>query len=436
MHAHRIAAVVRRVLVAAVLVSLFSLGSYPAQAREKVIYNMTSSADYPESVLVADSNGVLYGTASTGGSTNNGAIFSLTPPGKRQSKWTETILYNFQGGSDGSFPTAGLTPDGSGGYYGTTAAGGDGPCEAVGGGSAGCGTVYHLTPGEGQAWTETVIYAFQGGNDGERPMDRLLLDSATGVLYGTTYGSLAGGQGYRAGTVFSLTPAGQNWTLTVLYAFTGGADGGFPFGNLIADSTGDLYGTTSAGGDGGDGTVFELTPGQNNWTETVLYSFLGWYFSDGSNPSAGLIFDASGNLYGGTDGGGYLNYGTVFELSPSGGGSWTETVIYSFDGEKHGAFVDDDVIMDAKGDIYGVTAAGGKSNDGTLFKLTPPDEGQNAWKEKNLVVFDGTDGSYSGSGLLPLKVGQKTVLYGDTFTGGSSNDGVVYEITASGFSFP
>jgi uncharacterized repeat protein (TIGR03803 family) len=424
-----------RVLIAAIVASALLLAAHPSQAKETVIYNLTTSADSPESVLVADSSGVLYGTGANGGSANDGAVFSLTPPSKGQTNWTETILYNFQGGSDGNFPTAALTPDGSGGYFSTTAYGGDGPCTNF---VPGCGTVFHLTPpGQGQTnWTETVLYRFQG-TDGAHPFDRLMLDRATGVLYGTTY--LGGAS--NAGTVFALTPPSEgqtNWTESVLYSFTGAADGGFPFGYVIADATGTLYGTTSAGGFTGNGTVFKLTPpsgGETNWTETVLYSFLDWGFGDGASPSAGLIFDASGNLYGSTVAGSLRDYGTIFELSPPSGGetNWTEKVIYAFGGGKDGALATSDLIMDANGAIYGTTAAGGSSNDGTAFRLKPPGEGQTAWTEKLLVSFNGADGSYQFSGLLPLKIGKQVVLFGNTFLGGSSGLGVVYEITNSGF---
>lgn len=429
--------------IAAIAVSALLLAAHPAQAGEKVIYNLTTSAWAPEDEFVADSNGVLYGTAAGGGSASLGAVFSLTPPGKGHTTWTETDIYQFQGGSDGSFPTGALTPDGDGGYFGTTASGGGGPCNVFGNG-AGCGIVFHLTPpGEGQSnWTETVLYQFQG-SDGAYPFDRLTINSSTGVLYGTAY---AGGS-WNAGVVFALTPPSEGqtvWAESVLYSFTGGADGGFPGGYVAADSSGVLYATTTAGGFTGNGTVFKLTPpaeGQTSWTETVLYSFFGFGSSDGTAPDSGLIFDPSGNLYGSTVAGGFLDYGTIFELSPPSGGqtSWTENAIYAFGGEKDGALANSDLIMDASGAIYGTTAAGGKTNNGTVFKLTPPGEGQSAWTEKLLATFNGIDGGYPVSGLLAQKVGKKVVLYGNTFNGGGTSCpgdcGAAYEITGSGFTF-
>ncbi|MGD0824963.1 MAG: choice-of-anchor tandem repeat GloVer-containing protein [Terriglobales bacterium] len=425
-----------RVLIATIVVSIVLLAAQAARAKEVVIANLTGGN--PESVLIADSNGVLYGTFAGGGfETGIGSVFSLTPPAPGQSNWTETILYHFLGGNDGNSPLAGLTSDGSGGFFGTTVYGGGGPCENPSA-PPGCGTVFHLSPpGQGQTnWTETVLYRFQGP-DGALPFGRITLDSATGVLYSTCY--LGGAS--NAGTVFALTPPSQgqtDWTESVLYSFTGAADGGYPFGYLLADSTGALYATTNAGGFTGNGTVFKLTPpsqGQTNWTESVLYSFLGWAYGDGGSPSAGLIFDASGNIYGSTAAGGLRDYGTIFELSPpSGGGTdWTETVLYVFGGGKDGALPAADLVMDAKGAIYSTTAAGGSSNNGTVFKLTPPGSGETAWTEKRLTTFNGSDGSYSDSGLLPLKVGKAVVLFGGTLFGGGDGVGVIYEITGSGF---
>lgn len=433
-------AIARRTLVltVAIVVSVMLLAAKPSQAAETVIYSQTSAAIYPESDLVSDSNGVLYGTTRAGGIDNAGAVFSLTPPAKGQTSWTEAVLYSFQGGTDGDLPTAGLAADGEGGFFGVTSSGGGGPC--VFGSYSGCGVVFHLTPpAQGQTnWTETVLYRFQGP-DGNSPLALVTLDSATGVLYGTTYF----GGASNAGTVFALTPPAEgqtNWTESVLYSFTGANDGGYPFAYVTAGANGSLYGTTTTGGFTGNGTVFLLTPpteGETNWTETVLYSFHGWGYCDAGYPDAGLIADTSGNLYSTTAGGGCNNFGTVFELSPPSGGqtSWTETILYAFAGGKDGAVATNDIIMDANGAIYSTTAAGGKSNNGMVFKLTPPGAGETAWTEKILWSFKGSsgDGAVPYSGLTVGKVGKKVVLFGDTYDGGSNDYGVVYEITGSGF---
>ena len=214
----------------------------------------------------------------------------------------ETVLYRFLGGSDGSYPYASLIADKEGALYGTTPGG---------------GTAFRLTPPtKGQAaWTETVLYSFKGGSDGQGPQSGLTADN-WGALYGTA-----------GDTVFKLTPPSKgHWTETVLHSFTG-SDGSNPSARLIADKEGALYGTTIEGGSScqqnvccqqtfGCGTVFKLTPpdkGQTAWTETVLHSFLGG--SDGKNPRAGLIFDKEGALYGTTQGGGTADSGTVFKLN-------------------------------------------------------------------------------------------------------------------------
>jgi uncharacterized repeat protein (TIGR03803 family) len=199
-----------------------------------------------------------------GGTGNNGTVFKLTPPAKGQTAWTETVLYHFTGGSDGSLPYAGLIADNSGALYGETQQGGSG-CPQVNG----CGTVFKLTPSaKGQtAWTETVLYRFTGGSDGATPRAGLIADKQ-GVLYGTT--TVGGGQSpclrrsaVGCGTVFKLTPPAKGqttWTETVLYRFKGAtSDGSVPFGGLIADNSGALYSTTGVGGTASLGTVFKLT---------------------------------------------------------------------------------------------------------------------------------------------------------------------------------
>ena len=327
----------RRVLVITLAISALLLTTLPSQAKEIVIYNQSSSTAGPAGDLIADSNGTLYGIADGGGAY--GSVYSLTPPATGQTAWTETVLYSFQGGTDGIYPIAGLTPDGQGGFFGTTTQGGTGTCPLFFG-LSGCGTVYRLTPpAQGQtAWTETVLYSFQGGTDGNQPASRLLLEPTTGVLYGITF---IGGT-YGAGTVFALTPPAQgqtNWIETVFHTFTGGSDGGYPFAYLIEDASGALYGTTTGGGYLGYGSAFKMTPpaaGQTDWTETVIHSFGGWGFGDAGSPDAGLVADSSGNLYStAVDGGaGGLNNGAVFELSPPSGGetNWTETILYTFKG--------------------------------------------------------------------------------------------------------
>jgi uncharacterized repeat protein (TIGR03803 family) len=301
---------------------------------ETVIHSFTGGSDgsMPVAGLIADEQGALYGTASGGVSRSCGGcgtVFKLTPPARGQTAWTETVLHTFTGGSDGGIPSAGLIAGKEGTLYGTTEVGG-GRSSCSFAPSAGCGTVFKLTPpAKGQtAWTETVIHSFTGGSDGSDPRAGLIADKQ-GALYGTT---VFGGSrsscslpSAGCGTVFKLTPPAKGqtaWTETVLYGFKGFPDGFTPRAGLIADKQGALYGTTQYGGGinnglGGAGTVFKLTPpatGQTVWTETVIYSFTGG--SDGSNPPAGLIADKQGALYGTTEVGGNNSRGTVFKLTP------------------------------------------------------------------------------------------------------------------------
>ena len=257
------------------------------------------------------------------------ALASLSLAGGALAAPVETVLYRFLGGSDGSFPYAGLIADEKGALYGTTLGGGSGCPQNPNG----CGTVFRLTPPtKGQsAWAETVLYSFKGGSDGQGPSAGLIIDKQ-GALYGTT--ALGGNDcphqvsSNGFGTVFKLTPPAKGqtaWTPTVLYRFfcsqPSCSEGVNPYAGLIADREGALYGTTLSGGSGDNGTVFKLAPpakGQTAWTETVLYRFSGG--SDGADPFAGLIADNQGTLYGTTIGGAGSCFtgsgcGTVFKLN-------------------------------------------------------------------------------------------------------------------------
>jgi uncharacterized repeat protein (TIGR03803 family) len=319
--------------------------------------------------LIGDAAGNLYGTTAIGGvvstacpSRNCGVVFKLGPTG------TETVLHTFAGyPTDGANPFAALLRDAAGNLYGTTNAGGAfSPCFQTLFNN-GCGTVFEVSA----TGTETVLYSFSGGADGADPFAELIRDAA-GNLYGTTVGggpsSVCGG---GCGTVFKLSPSG---TETVLHTFSGGADGGAPVAGLIRDAAGNLYGTTTSGGSvnrlclgDGDtcGVVFRLSP---TGTETVLHSFTR---GDGANPNAGLIADSAGNLYGTTEFGGAYGRGVVFELSrcdsaPSG---YDFKVLYSFTGGADGAFPIARLVRDATGNLYGTTYLGGTYDYGVVFRL-------------------------------------------------------------------
>ena len=275
-----------------------------------------------------------------------------------QAAAADNVLHSFNNnGMDGNNPYAGLIFDAAGNLYGTTS----------GGGTSSDGTVFELTPAAGGTWTEKVLHSFnQNGTDGYEPFAGLIFDAA-GNLYGTTF---AGGT-YDLGTVFELTPAaGGTWTEKVLWSFGNGTDGHKLYAGLIFDAAGNLYGTTVGGGTPDLGTVFELTPAAGGtWTEKVLYNFGGG--TDGTAPYGGLIFDAAGNLYGTTSQGGTSNLGTAFELTPAGGGTWTEKVLHTFGSGTDGVDLVAGLIFDGAGNLYGMTLRGGTYALGTAFELTP-----------------------------------------------------------------
>jgi hypothetical protein len=306
-------------------------------------------------------------------------------------EWKEKVLYSFQSGTDGAYPAGGVVFDKQGNLYGATQQGGGTNCSPM----AACGTVYQLAPPvkQGDPWTETVLHVFQGKqqNDGEFPSGGVIAD-ALGNIYGTSsYGGtgdciLLGIKG-GCGTVFELSPPqskGGKWTYTILYSFKGGKDGYLPFGDLVFDGAGNLYGATFFGGGKGTtcdpyyqycGTVFKLSLPKSKggkWTEKVLHSFAGG--TDGANPNGGLALDSKGNVYGTTNIGGYeggqcgtVGCGTAFELKPptQKGGAWTEKQLHTFAGGNDGAVPVAGMILDSNGNLYGITV-------GTLFRLAPP----------------------------------------------------------------
>ena len=355
------------------------------RGHETLLYTFTGGSDgaIPQAGLLRDSSGVLYGDTYEGGANGAGILFKLTPrPTVCASvlcPWNETILHTFGSSGDGSNPASTLIEDNNGNVYGTAT-----------GEGLDFGTVFKVDPEEYE-----TLYSFMGPPaDGAGPWSPLLLD-ANGNLYGTTNsgGSSSACRG-GCGTVFRLTPNGSGWTETVLYSFSGGADGGGPYAGLVADQHGNLYGTTFNGGGACNcGVVFELTPNQNgSWTESVLWTFTGG--ADGASPYSGMIIDSQGNLYstataGGLAGGcsavGQSGCGVVFELTPSQNGTWTESVLWPFTGGSDGSVPLGPVVMDAQGNLYGAAYYGGDLNAtnpacapngspvgcGTVFKLTP-----------------------------------------------------------------
>jgi uncharacterized repeat protein (TIGR03803 family) len=325
---------------------------------------------------------------------------------------TYTVLHKFTG-ADGRQPYADLILDGAGNLYGTTQAGG--PLR--------CGNVFKLTPNSDGTWTETVLHTFTGP-DGCNVLSRLIFDAA-GNLYGTAY--TGGAQGY--GTVFKLTPESDGtWSVSVLYNFCSScAGGGNPGTTLIFDASGNLYGTTTSGYFSHlNGTVFKLTPNPDgSWTESVLYTF--------NRPvrnlpiPGGLIFDAAGNLYGTTQWGGKIQWGSVFKLAPNPDGTWTMSVLHSFCSRKNctdGALTGDGVIFDASGNLYGVTMIGGAQSQGTVFQLTPNPDG--SWTERVLHNFAYHPASGPRARLIFDLAGN---LYGTASPGDLGAGGTVFKLT-------
>jgi uncharacterized repeat protein (TIGR03803 family) len=386
------------------------------ESDEQVLHSFTGGVDgaNPEAGLIMDNSGNLFGTTWAGGRLGDGAVFKLSAA--TGGGYTESVLYSFMGGPDGMNPVAGLIMDGAGNLYGTT----------IMGGGTDKGVVFELSPATGGGYIESVLVSFNGigfstGSNGGNPEAGLILDSA-GNLYGTTYE----GDIDNAGLVFELSPStGGGYTESVLYGFnytySGITDGADVAGGLVMDSSGNLYGTTQAGGTHGFGIVFELVPGSGGYTESILYNFMG--LSDGGGPQATLLMDSAGNLYGTANNGGSFGYGVAFELSPTSGG-YTESVLYSFTGGVDGAGPWAGLLMDTAGNLYGTTIKGGSHNAGVVFKLSADTSG--GYTESVLYSFTGGgDGGTPQAGLIMDGAGN---LYGTTANGGSSNEGVVFKI--------
>jgi uncharacterized repeat protein (TIGR03803 family) len=339
--------------------------------KEKIVHNFALLGGvFPEAGLIIDSSGNLYGTTVLGGSlecdrNGCGTVFELLPEAGGQ--WTEQVLYTFNGdGADGVNPVAGLALDQAGNLYGTTEFGG----------LYGSGTVFELSPQAGGNWTETILHNFHYDGktyfDGSDPVAGVTFDSS-GNLYGTT----SGGGTHNRGAVFEMEPVeGGGWDESVIYSFAETVGDGFdPAAAVVLDSAGNLYGTTSGGGAYGFGTVFELTR-ETDWSENILHSF-NKDASDGAGPEAALTFDAQGNLWGTTVSGGAIigaiqpkqpEPGTVFELTPTSDGQWTETFLFPLKG---GSFPLSNIVFDASGNLYGTTNAGGTRGGGIVFEITP-----------------------------------------------------------------
>ena len=390
----------------AILVSASWATSY------KKIYNFAGGNDGsdPATPLAFDNAGNAYGTTASGGVFDFGTVFMLTPSGQ------ESVLYSFTGGGDGLDPHSGVIIDSAGNLYGTTVAGGFGGLCA----GDGCGVIFELSPSDG-GWTETTLYSFTGLNDGFGPGSGLIFDTA-----GNLYGTAPDGGKKSDGVVFELSPSKNGWRYKVIHAFTGGKDGAVgSLGSLLLDAAGNLYGTTELGGAYGAGAVYELSPSVHGaWKTTALYEFKG--MPDAASPYGGLIFDKGGNLYGTTYFGGAAGQGAVFQLVPEPNSTWQEKVLYSFQGGTDGSFPTSTLFFDSASVLYGTTSTGGRPSCdcGTVFKLTLS---RGSWNEKIVHFFGkGKDGSSPNYGLTPDHAGN---LYGTAPVGGTGGQGVVFQFT-------
>jgi uncharacterized repeat protein (TIGR03803 family) len=403
-------------LVLALVWVLTMAAMQPAQAQIfTVLHDFTGGADgyQPVAGLTKDAAGNFYGTTYRGGEGGftSGVVFKFK---SRHSGWTLSTLADFGNDDNGYNPESRVAVGPDNAIYSSTLFGG------VGCGGNGCGTIFKLVPAASVPRTarnldaKTVLHRFSGP-DGAKPLGDLVFDAA-GNLYGTT----ASGGAYNGGTVFELSPTADGWEYKVLYSFAGGADGYQPLGGVVVDQAGNLYGTTQQGGAPNNyGTVFELSPSGNGWTYQLLHVFKDT--TDGGWPVGGLIFDPYGNLFGTASVGGPTGGGTVFELSRF-QGTWIFSMLYNLPAG-NGPGPQATLVMDAYGNLYGTTTDNGADYVGTVFELSPSVAG---WVLTTLHTFFYGDGGRPISNLVLDADGN---LYGTTSEGGMYGGGNIFEIT-------
>jgi uncharacterized repeat protein (TIGR03803 family) len=328
--------------------------------KETVLYEFTGSngdGSAPHGRLAFDADGEIYGTTQGGGTNGTGTVYRLSP--KSGGGWTEKVIYNFSAtGADGTAPSAGMTIAADGTMYSTT----------PDGGAYGAGTVFSLKK-TSKGWKQTVIQSLNGSSNGGFPYEGLMMD-AVGNLYGAAPTGGASGQG----VIYRLSHTTKGWVETVLYSFTGqnGDGAGLYWIDLISDKSGNIYGATSFGGTNGTGTVWELvySTTKKTYSEKVLYEFGANGSGDGANPYGGLVMDSKGDLYGTTLNGGSSNLGAFYKLTKQ-GKTWKETILHSFVGANDGNEPTGNPYIDAIGRLYGMTQTGGKSNLGIVYRINP-----------------------------------------------------------------
>jgi uncharacterized repeat protein (TIGR03803 family) len=411
------------------------------------IYNFqsgTSDAYLPNAAVMIDRSGVMIGTTVQGGTTNQGAIFSLAPPASAGDPWKETVLYNYEGATRGFAPLGPLVAE-NGNLYGVSSGG---AVSCGGHGGSACGLIVALSPPaiHGEAWHSQIIHSFGAGTTGWAP-SAAMTPGADGVLYGVTrygVGSPAKPCAQGCGTVFSLTPPaakGDPWVTAVIYQFKGGKDGQNPITQVSMDANGVLYGSTQ-GGDPtcslGCGTIYSLTPPATPgaaWTHAVLHIFTAKKSIGGIRPGQ-IVVGNGGILYGTTSQGGSKNFGTVFALRPptSTESHWTEKLLYSFMNTTDGSMPFAPLAIGTSQALYGTTSQGGDLNCtqaasvgcGVVFQMKPPATKGGPWTFNTLHAFSGgTDGGLAVPGIA---VNSKGVLFGSTSSGGANSLGTVFQL--------
>jgi uncharacterized repeat protein (TIGR03803 family) len=352
--------------------SVYELSPSSSGWTRTVLYSFTGGKDGREpsqyEKLIFDTQGNLYGTTITGGQYALGNVFKLTP--RKGGGWKESVIYSFHG-TPAAYPESGLVLDSAGNLYGTTY--GSYTCSA----GQCVGTAFELSPTSSGGWHIHTLHRFGlSKDDGLGPVSALAFDPA-GNLFGTTYAGGIPNTCYGrvgCGTVFKFTPvSGGGWRYSLIHRFKGHADGDRPYANVVSDLAGNIYGTTAFGGKDGIncagapdcGTVFELSPNSNGtWTNTVIHAFAS-YPTDGADPQDGVILDPAGHVFGTTYIQGAYERGTVFELTSQSSG-WQETLLYNFKDQADGGFPIGGLVLDSAGNLYGST-----SDHGVVFEITP-----------------------------------------------------------------
>ena len=406
----RMLSIARSSALAIVAVSMFLVAGAQAAVVDKILYNFSSSTgNFPVHGLAFDAAGNLYGTTPTGGTNNCGTVFQLVPD--NTGHWTQNVLLNFTCDTDGGNPQGGVTIDAQGNLYGTTWLGG----------VKFHGSVFRLKPLGNGEWEHKILHSFTWGVDGGQPAGSIILD-ANGAIYGACFSG--GAFGY--GSIYQMVADDQdNWTVNTLHSFNRDQKDGYnPLSGPVFDAAGNLYGATQQGGSKGFGIVYQLSKdAQGSWKEKLVHTFNPANGLDGGYPVASLLIGADGALYGTTKSGGKSGfYGIAFKLELI-SGRWKESILHSFTNGADGGQPMAGLIADASGNLYGTAMSGG-SAAGIVYRLSLTPTGK--WAEKVVYAFkDGSDGAKPQSSLI---FDSTRKLYGTTQQGGTDDMGVIFQV--------